>query len=312
MENLNLVKRSESIAELASSLAKVNKTLQNIQKDIEGAKGKSDKKARYKYFDIADLLDHVRKPLAEVGISVLQFNINGSNSKEVGCITMLLHESGQYIESPPTYTEVDNPVNSYGNKNMNDIQAYGSALSYVRRYSLSSVLGLAGTNEDNDGATIGADENDNNYNNNNNYNKNNLYKTNNYQKQNNNYNNNNYQNKANTQQPQNNQNANAYIQQQQNLHQYKQQNDLKTQSQQPQNNQNVNNQNYQNTNAPTEKQVKYLKDLLEKKGVMNGELYGNFCMNVIGNVKQIEQLSKAEVQTMISAIPTYNQTSQVQ
>lgn len=154
MEQLNTVKRSESIGHLASALAKFNKEIKNIHKSIDGAKGKNDSKARYKYFDIAQLLEHVRQPLADVGLSIMQFNINGENSSEVGCITMLMHESGEFIESPPTFAKIDNPVNQYGNKNMTDVQAYGSVISFIRRYSLASVIGLAGDKDDNDGARI--------------------------------------------------------------------------------------------------------------------------------------------------------------
>lgn len=154
MENLMTVKRSESIGNLAAALVRFNKEIKNIHKNIDGAKGKNDTKARYKYFDIAQLLEHVRQPLADVGLSVMQFNINSETPDVIGCITMLLHESGEFIESPPTYAKLDNPINQYGNKNMSDLQAYGSLISYVRRYSLCSCLGLAGDNDDNDGARI--------------------------------------------------------------------------------------------------------------------------------------------------------------
>lgn len=277
MENLNGIKKSESIAQLALSLAKVNKTLKNIPKEIEGAKGKNDVKARYKYFDIAQLLDHVRVPLAEVGISVLQFNINGKTADEVGCVTMLLHESGEYIESPPTYAKIDNPVNNYGNKNMNDIQAYGSVLSYVRRYSLSSVLGLAGS-EDNDGERI--DTNVNQYNNN--YNKNTNYQNNtNYQK-NTNYNQQNgYQNK----------NNNGYNNQQGNY----QQNNY-------QQNNNTQNQNGTTLNMISSKQSEFLGKLLRDNGYVDDASIGGFFNSVIGINKNMNELTKVEATKVIDAL----------
>ena len=53
---------------------------------------------------------------------------------------MLLHESGEFIEYPPATTKPDK----------NTPQGVGSALTYMRRYSLSAVFGIT-SDQDDDG-----------------------------------------------------------------------------------------------------------------------------------------------------------------
>jgi hypothetical protein len=52
-----------------------------------------------------------------------------------------MHESGEFIQGSM-------PIHA---KKEKDPQAYGSAITYARRYSLASVLGLAVGDEDDDG-----------------------------------------------------------------------------------------------------------------------------------------------------------------
>ena len=55
-------------------------------------------------------------------------------------ITLLLHESGEWIETEPLQMKLEK----------NTPQGVGSAVTYGRRYQISSVLGLA-SEEDDDG-----------------------------------------------------------------------------------------------------------------------------------------------------------------
>ena len=97
--------------------------------------GKDGKSHHGKYATLAAILDHVRPVLAEHGLAVLQ------PIEAEGVRTMIVHESGGVYDAG-TY-----PVGAFANP-----QAQGSAISYARRYSLMSVLGIAGADDDGNAA----------------------------------------------------------------------------------------------------------------------------------------------------------------
>jgi hypothetical protein len=99
---------------------------------------KSRSADRYKYADLATVLEAVRKPLADNGLSLVQL-FEG----EV-LVTRLLHVSGQSIDSAI-------PLMRLEARGINALQALGSSISYLRRYSVLALLSLA--SEDDDGAT---------------------------------------------------------------------------------------------------------------------------------------------------------------
>ena len=90
-----------------------------------------------KYADLNDVLSAVVPALNANGIVLLQplVNIEGKNFVK----TVLMHESGEIFES----------LAEIFCKNLNDAQAYGSGITYARRYSLSSICGIG--SEDDDG-----------------------------------------------------------------------------------------------------------------------------------------------------------------
>jgi len=75
--------------------------------------------------------------LAKHGLAVLQFPI--SQDGQVGCITKIIHESGESVEHCLTL-----PLTKQ------DPQGAGAAISYARRYGISGALCLI-TDTDNDG-----------------------------------------------------------------------------------------------------------------------------------------------------------------
>lgn len=90
-----------------------------------------------KYSSLNDVLSAVVPALNNNGIVLLQplVNIEGKNYVK----TVLMHESGETFES---LAEI------FCTK-QNDAQAYGSGISYARRYSVSSICGIG--SEDDDG-----------------------------------------------------------------------------------------------------------------------------------------------------------------
>ena len=64
---------------------------------------------------------------------------------------MLLHESGEFIESDYVFCNVVIPTNRDGNKILTEGQATGVCITYLRRYSLNAALGING-DKDTDGS----------------------------------------------------------------------------------------------------------------------------------------------------------------
>ncbi len=89
----------------------------------------------FKYAPLDTIIEHVRKPLTDNGLWFIQ-PLQQENGKYQLC-TLLFHTSGQYVRS-------EHPLLTEGGGN----QAFGSALTYMRRYSLEAILGLAAQDDD--------------------------------------------------------------------------------------------------------------------------------------------------------------------
>lgn len=124
--------KSESITQLAVSLAKFNGEVSKISKDATNPFFKKN------YATLDNIIDEIRPILTKHGLSIIQ--LPSGDGENVSMKTMLIHESGEWIESDAL---VMKPVK-------NDPQAIGSAISYARRYSLAAFLSL-NTGEDDDG-----------------------------------------------------------------------------------------------------------------------------------------------------------------
>ena len=120
-----------SLNRLAPALAKVQAELKNATLN------KTNPHFKSRYADLAGIRDTVTPVLAKHGFSIIQ-TTEGSASGFC-LVTMLLHESGQYISGRYPLPELlDKP------------QAMGSAVTYARRYALSAMCGIS-AEEDDDG-----------------------------------------------------------------------------------------------------------------------------------------------------------------
>lgn len=124
--------KSESIKNLAIALVKFNAEVKIIEKDALNPHFKNN------YASLDTIINEVRPLLAKHGLSMMQFP--GGDGEKFTLRSMLLHESGEWIESEPITMR---PVK-------NDPQGIGSCSTYARRYSLSAMLSL-NTGEDDDG-----------------------------------------------------------------------------------------------------------------------------------------------------------------
>lgn len=121
------MQKSDSITNLAQGLAKFHAMVGRISKDAKNPFFKSN------YASLPHIITEVAEPLEKAGLVITQFP-NGD-----GLTTMLIHaDSGEYLSATYTLQVV----------RQNDPQAQGSALSYARRYGLTSVLNLAISDDD--------------------------------------------------------------------------------------------------------------------------------------------------------------------
>lgn len=126
------MRTTDNIGALAAALAKAQGELKNIEKS------KTNTHFKTKYADIADGLDVVRPVLSKYGIAIIQATDMNPDTGIFFLTTRLVHTSGEWVESIYPL-----PVGK--------AQEQGSAITYARRYSLFSMVGVAGTNEDDDG-----------------------------------------------------------------------------------------------------------------------------------------------------------------
>lgn len=127
------MKMSTSITKIAGALVKAQKEMGAVTKDANNPFYKS------KYADINSVLEVAVPALNSNGIFVSQPDYSTVEGHFVE--TYLMHESGEFLASEPLRLELSKV----------DMQQLGSAITYGRRYSLQSMLGLRA--EDDDGET---------------------------------------------------------------------------------------------------------------------------------------------------------------
>lgn len=125
-----MIEHSESVETLARALAKAQGEVENANKNAINPHFKNH------YADLAEIINTVRPVLNKHGLSVVQ--IPGFGDGVVTVDTMLLHESGEWLRGT-----------SGSPAQKQDPQGVGSAITYLRRYSLAALCGIA--QEDDDG-----------------------------------------------------------------------------------------------------------------------------------------------------------------
>lgn len=134
----SIFEHSDSIDQLAGALAAAQSEMTFARKDSTNPFLNS------KYSDLAAVWDAVRVPLTKNSLCVTQFPTGDALT------TVLAHKSGQYIASTM-------PIKTGRNDARNDAQAYGSALTYARRYALSAIVGIAQDDDDGEGTNKNVD-----------------------------------------------------------------------------------------------------------------------------------------------------------
>jgi len=126
---------SPTIGAIAKALAAAQAEIENVTKD------KTNPAFKSQYATLAAVLDVCRPVLSKNGIALIQSPGNEGNA--ITLTTTLAHESGEFLTS--TVGVVPGKF---------DAQGLGSAVTYLRRYALAAICGVA--QEDDDGNAASA------------------------------------------------------------------------------------------------------------------------------------------------------------
>ena len=126
------MKRSETQSEILKALANFHKNIIQPKKDANNLFFKS------KYVPLENVTDVIDKVAPEYGLAYAQEALTDDDKGMVGVTTLLTHESGEWIEFEPLFLKADKQT----------AQGYGSAITYARRYALSSAFGIASETDD--------------------------------------------------------------------------------------------------------------------------------------------------------------------
>jgi hypothetical protein len=132
---------SETIAALASAMAKAQAELINPEKSLTaiirtGRPG--DGERSFRYAPLSSGLDIVRKTMGQHEIATLQTTAIDQTAGMVNLTTTLAHASGEWIASDWPVCPIAETANP---------QRMGAALTYARRYALFALVGIAGEDD---------------------------------------------------------------------------------------------------------------------------------------------------------------------
>lgn len=121
------MEQSESITNLAGALAKAQGELKAAEMTAENPF------LHNRYADLGEVIKASRPALAKYGLSFIQ-PVSFADGRVI-ITTQLMHESGEWVREVMAF-----PVSEAKGKSA--VQEAGSVITYLRRYSLSSMLGI--------------------------------------------------------------------------------------------------------------------------------------------------------------------------
>ena len=127
----------QEIKNIAKALSSFQNECPVIQKNSDGY--------GYKYTDLPFIVSTITPILKKHDLMFTQ-SVFSKDSDLVGVKTLIIHiKTGEFFES-----EMSSSISKNRTNKMSEIQAQGSIITYLRRYSLSSILGIV-TDADADG-----------------------------------------------------------------------------------------------------------------------------------------------------------------
>lgn len=131
------MKQSESLIDLASALSLAQAEMGGAVKDSNNPFFKSN------YADLTSVIKALKEPFANHGLSYVQLPVTSEGGKGIGVSTMLMHNSGQWVQS-----EYLLPMDKI------TPQGAGSAITYARRYALQAMAGIPTVDDDAEAAML--------------------------------------------------------------------------------------------------------------------------------------------------------------
>jgi hypothetical protein len=131
---------SESVAAIATALAKAQIELSNPEKAMVGTvyNSRSDSPQSFRYASLSSGLDIVRKTLGGHQIAIAQTTDIDRAGGTLNLTTVLLHTSGEWISSHWPVCQLSETSAP---------RRMGAALTYARRYALFTMVGIAGEDD---------------------------------------------------------------------------------------------------------------------------------------------------------------------
>jgi hypothetical protein len=132
---------SESVAALASALAKAQAELINPEKSLTATirtVGPGEMRRTFRYAPLSSGLDIVRKTLGQHEIATIQTTHIDQASSFINLTTVLAHASGEWIASDWPVCPIAEIASPH---------RMGAALTYARRYALFTLVGIAGEDD---------------------------------------------------------------------------------------------------------------------------------------------------------------------
>ena len=136
--------RSHSISKLMTALAKAQGQIGDIERDrTVKVQSRSGPGYEFKYATLSAIIKGIKKPLSDNGISYTQV-ISWNDADRLYYLTTSLHYENEFISSscPLILTDGTN-------------QQFGSAATYMKRYTLSALVGVAADEDDDANAADG-------------------------------------------------------------------------------------------------------------------------------------------------------------
>src|SRR5690625_334225 len=127
------MKKSESIIEISKAMVSFQKEVKQPFKDASNPFFKS------KYVPLESVVEAITDIAPKHGLSFTQWALNDENGR-VGVATLLMHESGEFIEYDPVFMQAEKQTP----------QGAGALITYLKRYTLSAIFGIT-SDQDDDG-----------------------------------------------------------------------------------------------------------------------------------------------------------------
>jgi hypothetical protein len=133
--------KNNSIKEYNKAMAKFKANPPRIEKDKHVYYTTNSGTMKYNHATLANIVEKITQELSMYGLSASWRT--AQNGKDVTVTCRISHSAGHFEETTLT-------ASTEGAGKMNAVQAIGSVISYLQRYTLMSICGLAAHDQDND------------------------------------------------------------------------------------------------------------------------------------------------------------------